>query len=100
MFALVCTVMQQINASDTPELTWLGPNGEITSNGNGITLGDMQTYDSLVNLSIQFNPLAVFHEGVYRCQASIESIDQQTSLEYNLTVARKADCTKHKLKAS
>lgn len=65
----------------------MGPHGQISSNGSGITLKPLVVNTTTTSSVLEFNPLAVVHEGEYLCEAAIGTT--QNSYSYTITVESK-----------
>ena len=83
MYQLTCTVTKDNSMSDTPIISWIFSGERITSNESGITLIPTVTNDTTSVSRLQFEPVAVMHEGDYICQAVVGT----TNISYTYSVA-------------
>ena len=88
-FTLTCTAVEDENITGIPEIIWTGPNGPVSTSDIGITLDDPVTVGATTTSLLLFSPLSVYHDGEYTCVAYVDSIQQQQSDSYNVTVQSK-----------
>ena len=87
-YQLVCSATRAENTTNLPTaITWMGPNGHITTNGSGIALLPPESNSTTTRSTLKFYPLAVVHEGDYTCSAAIGAT--QNSYTYTVTVESK-----------
>ena len=55
-----------------PHLTWVGPDGPVTS-GNGITVLYKNINETASQSTLAFHPLRTSHAGLYTCTSNVES---------------------------
>lgn len=77
-YQLTCTVTR--NYGNIPVISWIGTDGQITSNSSGITLGPQMNNNDITSSVLLFDPLSVGHEGNYTCQANAEEAFSYTYL--------------------
>lgn len=70
MYQLTCTVTRDRSIMNTM-ISWVVSGEQITSNRSGIILRPLVTNDTTSSSVLQFDPLAVMHEGNYTCQATV-----------------------------
>ena len=88
IYQLTCTATRAVNTTNLPTtVTWIGPNGQIISNGSGIALNPFKVNSTTTTSVLTFSPLAVVHEGDYTCLAAIGAT--QNSYLYTVTVESK-----------
>jgi hypothetical protein len=87
-YQLICSAIREENTTNlSTTVTWMGPNGHITTNGSGITLFPPEINSTTTSSTLKFSPLAVVHEGDYTCLAAIGAT--QNSYTYTVTVESK-----------
>ena len=88
-YQLTCIVTKDSSVVTTPVINWVVSGQLFTSSRNGITLRPTVSNDTTSISVLQFNQLAVMHEGDYICQADLAS---STSVyTYNLAVQSKSN---------
>ena len=83
VYRLTCTVTKDGRIMNPPIISWVLSGEQITSNGSGITLRPLVSTDTTSSSVLQFDPLAVMHEGDYTCQAVVG----MTNISYTYSVA-------------
>ena len=80
-FTLTCVITQVIpGLTNMPSATWLGINSEPVTSGNGITLTTSRN-DTSATAILNFNPLKVSHDTVYRCIGNLATLTQGEPLQ-------------------
>ena len=92
---LTCTVTDEEDITETPVVTWVGPEGQNLSSGRDITLGSPIVVGMTTTLTITFNPLRVSHGGEYTCQATIADAGSTASEPHMLEVIGECSYTIH-----
>ena len=73
-YVLTCTVMEEIEGLiNMPSLQWLNSLDQVVTNGEGITVGQIQRTDTTATLVLTFDPVRTSHVGNYTCQGTLES---------------------------
>ena len=69
-YTLTCSAVLIEGFSVTPDIQWLGPDGEHIT-GGGITVGDVMAEQGVtVSRSLTFDLLLASHAGEYTCRAN------------------------------
>ncbi len=63
--------MLSVDLETTPELVWVGPEGDHVVTGSNVTVGRAETMARKTSLLLSFLPLNSTHGGNYSCEASI-----------------------------
>ena len=70
-YTLICTVQAIQGMNIAPQVYWYNSDGSIVETGGRLTVGTVETNNSVTALSLTFSP--VFHNdgGVYSCRAQV-----------------------------
>jgi len=71
-YSLTCTLQLPEGISTPALLQWLDSNGPIT-NGSGTTVGEPRLAGTTTDITLEFSPLRVSHNGHFTCKATITS---------------------------
>ncbi len=88
MYQLTCTVTKDQSVVDTPLISWAISGVPLASNGSGITLRPSVANITTSSSVLEFDLLAVMHEGDYTCQAIVGT----TNVSYTYTVSVESKC--------
>ena len=73
-YALTCTVSRSEGISGSPQVVWEDPDGQPVMSDGGITVGTPQISGLVVNVTLNFTTLRFNHEGLYTCEATVDSL--------------------------
>lgn len=83
-YTITCIALKSASGfSQSPQVMWRNPNGNLVANGGGITLGNPVS-DSLRTVqALTFNTLSTSEAGAYSCEATLSSSALTTSYQVN-----------------
>ncbi len=70
-YTYLCSIVLRDGLVGTPNLVWVGPDGDPVVTGNNVTVGEAETVGRKTSLLLSFLPLSSTHGGNYSCEASI-----------------------------
>ncbi len=70
-YTYLCSIVLRDGLEATPNLVWVGPDGDPIVAGNNVTVGEAKTVVKKTSLLLSFLPLSSTHGGNYSCEASI-----------------------------
>ncbi len=100
-FTYLCSIVLTYDLEATPELVWVGPDGNRVKNGSSIAVGQAVTDALTTSLALKYMPLNTTHGGKYSCEANVYITKLNRALfkevETTLVVTSKSERTVQKL---
>ncbi len=72
MYTYLCSIVLNVDLEATPELVWVGPDGDPVAISSKIVIGQTETVGRETSLALNYVPLNSTHGGNYSCEVSVQ----------------------------